>query len=159
MQAITYEAPKSLDQALSLLASAGEEGRALSGGTDLIIQMRSGLKQPRWVIDVKGVPELQVLSFDPREGLRLGAAVPCCRIVEDPVVQEEYPGLVEAARLIGSVQIKSRASVGGNLCNGSPAADTTPALIALGAVCHIAGPKGWRRIPAMHRRRPPTRAA
>jgi carbon-monoxide dehydrogenase medium subunit len=144
---ITYEAPRSLDQALSLLAAAGEKGRVLSGGTDLIIQMRAGVRQPDHIIDAKTIPELQVLSFDPRQGLRLGASVPCCRIIEDPAMKEHYPGLVEAAALIGSDQILSRASVGGNLCNGSPAADTTPALIALGAVCHIAGPKGPRQVP------------
>ncbi|MBI3303951.1 MAG: xanthine dehydrogenase family protein subunit M [Deltaproteobacteria bacterium] len=146
MRAITYESPKSLDQALSLLAAAGEKGRVLAGGTDLLIQMRAGVRQPDHIIDAKGIPELQVLSFNPQEGLRLGAAVPCYRIIEDPAVRQHYPGLVETAGLIGSVQIQSRSSLGGNLCNGSPAADTTPALIALGAVCHIAGPKGTRTV-------------
>lgn len=146
MHAITYEAPKSLDQALSLLAAAGEKGRVLAGGTDLLIQMRAGIRTPEHIIDAKTIPELQVLSFTPHEGLRLGAAVPCYRIVEDPLVQQHYPGLVEAAGLIGSVQIKSRCSVGGNLCNGSPAADTTPALIALGAVCYVASPRGTRTV-------------
>lgn len=146
MRAITYEAPKSLDQALSLLAAAGEKGRVLAGGTDLLIQMRAGVRQPDHIIDAKAIPELQILSFNPQEGLRLGAAVPCCRITEDSVVRQHYPGLVEAAGLIGSVQIQSRSSLGGNLCNGSPAADTTPALIALGAMCLIAGPKGSRTV-------------
>jgi carbon-monoxide dehydrogenase medium subunit len=146
LHAITYEAPKSLDQALSLLAAAGEKGRVLAGGTDLLIQMRAGIRTPEHIIDAKTIPELQVLSFTPHEGLRLGAAVPCYRIVEDPLVRQHYPGLVEAAGLIGSVQIKSRCSVGGNLCNGSPAADTTPALIALGAVCYVASPRGTRTV-------------
>lgn len=146
MHAITYEAPKSLDQALNLLAAAGEKGRVLAGGTDLLIQMRAGVRTPEYIIDAKTIPELQILSFHPQEGLRLGAAVPCYRIVEDQAVQQHYPGLVEAAGLIGSVQIKSRCSVGGNLCNGSPAADTTPALIALGAACHIASPRGTRTV-------------
>ena len=148
MQEITYESPQSLDQALSLLATAGEKGRVLSGGTDLLIQLRANIRQPDHIIDIKAIPDLQVLSFDPQGGLRLGASVACCRIIEDPTMQEKYPGLVEAAGLIGSDRILSRASVGGNLCNGSPAADTTPALIALGAVCHIAGPKGPRQVPA-----------
>jgi carbon-monoxide dehydrogenase medium subunit len=146
LHAITYEAPKSLEQALSLLAAAGEKGRVLAGGTDLLIQMRAGIRTPERLIDVKTIPELQVLSFTPHEGLRLGAAVPCYRIVEDPLVKHHYPGLVEAAGLIGSVQIKNRCSVGGNLCNGSPAADTTPALIALGAVCYVASPRGTRTV-------------
>ena len=146
MRAITYEAPKSLAQALSLLAAAGENGRVLAGGTDLLIQMRAAVRQPDLVIDAKAIPELQVLSFNPREGLRIGAAVPCYRIIEDPTVRQHYPGLVEAAGLIGSVQIQSRSSLGGNLCNGSPAADTIPALIALGAVCQVAGSKGTRAV-------------
>lgn len=146
MHAITYEAPKSLEQALRLLAAAGEKGRVLAGGTDLLIQMRAGMRTPERLIDAKAIPELQVLSFSPHEGLRLGAAVPCYRIVEDPVLQQHYPGLVEAAGLIGSVQIKNRCTVGGNLCNGSPAADTTPALIALGAVCYVASPRGTRTV-------------
>jgi CO/xanthine dehydrogenase FAD-binding subunit len=146
LHAITYESPKSLAQALSLLATAGEKGRVLAGGTDLIIQMRAGVRQPEQIVDAKGVPELLVLSFNPQEGLRLGAAVACCQLIEDAAVRQHYPGLVEAAGLIGSVQIQSRSSVGGNLCNGSPAADTTPALIALGAVCHVASAKGTRTV-------------
>jgi xanthine dehydrogenase FAD-binding subunit len=146
LHAITYESPKSLAQALSLLAAAGEKGRVLAGGTDLLIQMRAGVRKPEQIIDAKNISELQILSFSAQEGLRLGAAVPCCRIIEDPAMRQHYPGLVEAAGLIGSVQIQSRCSLGGNLCNGSPAADTTPALIALGAVCHVAGPKGTRTV-------------
>jgi xanthine dehydrogenase FAD-binding subunit len=146
LHAITYESPKSLAQALSLLAAIGGKGRVLAGGTDLIIQMRAGVRQPEQIVDAKGVPELLVLSFNPQDGLRLGAAVPCCQIIEDAAVRQHYPGLVEAAGLIGSVQIQSRCSVGGNLCNGSPAADTTPALIALGAVCHVASSKGTRTV-------------
>ena len=146
MHAITYESPKSLTQALSLLAAAGEKGRMLAGGTDLIIQMRAGVRKPEQLIDAKSIPELQALSFSPQEGLRIGAAVSCCRLIEDPAVRQHYPGLVEAAGLIGSVQIQSRCSLGGNLCNGSPAADTTPALIVLGAVGHIASAKGTRAV-------------
>jgi carbon-monoxide dehydrogenase medium subunit len=108
--------------------------------------MRAGVRKPDQLIDSNSIAELQVLSFSPQEGLRLGAAVSCCRLIEDPAVRQHYPGLVEAAGLIGSVQIQSRCSLGGNLCNGSPAADTTPALIALGAVCHVAGAKGTRTV-------------
>ncbi|MBI3801106.1 MAG: xanthine dehydrogenase family protein subunit M [Deltaproteobacteria bacterium] len=146
MHAITYESPKSLAQALSLLSATGEKGRLLAGGTDLLIQMRAGVRKPEQLIDAKSIPELQVLSFNSQDGLRVGAAVPCCRLIEDPAVRQHYPGLVEAAGLIGSVQIQSRCSLGGNLCNGSPAADTTPALIALGAVCHVASSKGTRTV-------------
>ena len=146
MHELHYEAPTSLDQAVSLLATAGDDGRLLAGGTDLIIQMRAGVRQPGQVIDAKKIPELQTLSYDAQSGLRLGAALACCEIIDNPTVRQRYPGLVEAAGLIGSDQILARASVGGNVCNGSPAADTTPALIALGATCHIAGPKGTREV-------------
>lgn len=147
MHAISYESPKSLAQALSLLAAAGDKGRPLAGGSDLIIQMRAGVRQPGQVIDIKDIPELQVIAFSPQDGLRLGAAVCCARITEDAMLKQNYPGLVEAAGLIGSDQIQSRCSVGGNLCNGSPAADTTPALIALGAQCVISSSKGTRTVP------------
>ena len=146
MHELHYEAPTSLDQAVSLLATVGDDGRLLAGGTDLIIQMRAGVRQPGQVIDAKKIPELQTLSYDAKSGLRLGAALACCEIIDNPTVRQHYPGLVEAAGLIGSDQILARASVGGNVCNGSPAADTTPALIALGATCHIAGPKGTREV-------------
>jgi carbon-monoxide dehydrogenase medium subunit len=147
LQAITYESPKSLAQALSLLAAAGEKGRALAGGTDLIIQMRAGVRNPQQVVDVKNIPELQTIAFSPQDGLRLGAAVSCARITEDAVLKQQYPGLVEAAALIGSDQIQNRCSLGGNLCNGSPAADTTPVLIALGATCMISSSRGSRAVP------------
>lgn len=146
MRAFTYESPRSLDQALTLLAAAGEKGRILAGGTDLLIQMRAGVRQPDVIVDAKAIPELQVLAFDSKAGLRLGAAVSCHRITTDPTIRQHYPGFVEAAGLIGSIQIQSRSSAGGNLCNGSPAADTTPALIALNAVCHVVGPQGQRTV-------------
>jgi CO/xanthine dehydrogenase FAD-binding subunit len=147
LHAITYESPKSLAQALSSLAAAGEKSRVLAGGTDLIIQMRAGVRKPEQIVDIKSIPELQIIAFSPQDGLRLGAAVCCTRITEDTVLKQQYPGLVEAAGLIGSDQIQNRCSVGGNLCNGSPAADTTPALIALGAQCVIASAKGTRTVP------------
>ncbi len=148
MQAFTYDAPTSLSQALSQLAAAGDNGRLLAGGTDLIIQMRAGVKQPGTIIDAKTILELQGCTFNTQDGLRLGASYPCCNFIDDATMQQQYPGLVEAAGLIGSDQILSRASIGGNLCNGSPAADTPPALIALGATCHIAGPNGDRDVAA-----------
>ncbi len=147
MHAITYDSPKSLAQALSLLATAGEKARVLAGGTDLIIQMRAGVRKPEQIVDLKAIAELQMIAFSPQDGLRLGAAVCCARITEDAVIKQHYPGLVEGAALIGSDQIQSRCSVGGNVCNGSPAADTTPALIALGAQCVISSARGTRTVP------------
>jgi len=143
-----YEAPSTLEQALKILATFGEKARPLCGGTDILIQMRAGVRRPEYLVDVKSIPELRRLSFDPNNGLRLGAAVPCIEIYESALMHKHYPGLTEAAHLIGSVQIQNRASVGGNLCNGSPAADAVPALIALGAVAKIAGRDGMREVPA-----------
>jgi CO/xanthine dehydrogenase FAD-binding subunit len=146
LHAINYEAPKTLKDAVALLAQYGENGRPLCGGTDLIIQLRAGVRRPEHVVDVKKIPELLQLSYDSKKGLRLGAAVPAIEVCENKDLQRHYPGLVEAAHLIGSNQIQTRASVGGNLCNGSPAADTTPALIALGARARVIGPKGEREV-------------
>ncbi|MGH8014186.1 MAG: FAD binding domain-containing protein [Candidatus Binataceae bacterium] len=147
MHAINYEAPTSINDAVKLLASHGVQARPMCGGTDLIIQLRAGVRRPDYVVDVKKIPELRRISFDPRQGLKLGAAVPCIEIHENADMRKYYPGLTEAAHLIGSLQIQSRASVGGNLCNGSPAADTAPALIAIGAKARVVGPKGERMIP------------
>jgi CO/xanthine dehydrogenase FAD-binding subunit len=147
MNSFDYQAPKTLAEAVALLGQAGDRGRPLAGGTDLIAQLREGRRQLDLVVDVKYVPEVNELSFDPARGLRLGAAVPCYRIYEHPDLPAAYPGLIDAVSLVGGVQIQSRASVGGNLCNASPAADTVPPLIALGAVCQIAGPGGSREVP------------
>ncbi|MFZ0888559.1 MAG: xanthine dehydrogenase family protein subunit M [Candidatus Binataceae bacterium] len=147
MHEFQYEAPSTLDQALKILAAFGEKARPLCGGTDILIQMRAGVRRPEHLVDVKSIPELRHLSFDPKQGLRLGAAVPCIEVYENPLMHKHYPGLTEAAHLIGSIQIQDRASVGGNLCNGSPAADAVPALIALGAVAKITGRDGMREVP------------
>lgn len=147
MHAFSYEAPTSVDQAVKLLAAAGDNARVLCGGTDLLIQMRNGVRKPLVLVDVKHIPEMRQINYDDKNGLRLGAAVPCIEIHESAVMQKHYPGLTEGAHLIGSLQIQSRASVGGNLCNSSPAADTSPSLLALGAVAKIAGPNGTREVP------------
>jgi len=142
-----YTAATSVDEALRLLADGASEPRILAGGTDLLIQMRAGVRRPRHLIDVKRIPELNALDCDTSVGLRLGAAVACWRVAEDHRLRTLYPGLAEAAALIGSTQIQSRATIAGNLCNGSPAADTAPALLVLDAQCVIAGPSGRRTIP------------
>lgn len=111
------------------------------------MQLREGRREARLVLDVKHIPELNELHHDSQRGLRLGAAVPCCRIYEDDTVAKAYPGLIDAVLLVGGIQIQSRASVGGNLCNASPAADTIPPLIAYGAVAVIAGKDGTHEVP------------
>jgi carbon-monoxide dehydrogenase medium subunit len=135
-----------VDEAVKFLAAHGEQARPLCGGTDLIIQLRAGVRRPEFVVDVKNIREMRRIEFSMQHGLRLGAAVPCIEIYENADMRKYFPGLTEAAHLIGSLQIQSRASVGGNLCNGSPAADTTPALIALGAKCRVVGPAGERLV-------------
>jgi CO/xanthine dehydrogenase FAD-binding subunit len=148
LHAINYEAPTTVDQAVKLLAQHGEKARTLCGGTDLIIQLRAGVRRPEHVVDLKNIADLRRISFSMQHGLKLGAAVPAIEVHENADMRRYYPGLTEAAHLIGSLQIQSRASVGGNLCNGSPAADTIPALIAVGAKCRVVGPKGERIVAA-----------
>jgi carbon-monoxide dehydrogenase medium subunit len=144
---IDYAAPKTVAEAVGLLSDKGDRARVLAGGTDLIVQVREHRRDLDLMVDVKRIPEVNELAYDPRQGLRLGAAVPCYRVYENQEIARAYPGLIDAVALIGGIQIQSRASVGGNLCNSSPAADTTPALIAHQAVCVIAGPKGTRELP------------
>src|SRR4051794_5870244 len=146
MKDFDYAAPTSLSEATALLARANGRARILAGGTDLLVQMREHLRDADLIVDVKRIPELRELAYEPRQGLRLGASVPCYRIYEHPEIAKAYPALVDATRIVGGWQIQSRASVGGNLCNSSPAADTIPSLIALGATCVIAGPKGQREV-------------
>lgn len=148
MQDFAYVRAASVAQAVALLAQ--DDARILSGGTDLLVQLREGRRQAQVVVDIKAAPEVNVLHFDPFAGLELGAAVPCWRIAADPVIARAYPGLVDAVSLVGGVQIQGRATVGGNLCNASPAADTIPALIAHQAICVIAGPAGQRELPVEH---------
>lgn len=147
MHAFNYEAPSTLADALKIMKAHGDKARPICGGTDLLIQMRAGVRQPDLIVDIKRIKEMRELKFNARSGLRLGAAVSCIDVAENAEMQRHYPGLTEAAHLIGSLQIQNRASVGGNLCNGSPAADTTPALIALRARGRIVGPRSEREVP------------
>jgi len=148
MQDFDYISARSVDEAVALLSSNGGGRRVLAGGTDLLVQMRERHVKASLLVDIKHIPEVNELTYNPEAGLRLGAAVPCYRICQDTVISKVYPGFVEAVALIGGTQIQGRASVGGNLCNASPAADSVPALIVHRATCQIAGPKGTRYIPA-----------
>jgi aerobic carbon-monoxide dehydrogenase medium subunit len=141
-----YEAPNSLDQAVALLAHEPGEARVLAGGTDLLVQMRTDLIDPILVVDIKGIAELRQITEE-AGGFRVGAAVTGAELKEHPKLKSVWPGIVEAANLIGSTQIQGRATMGGNLCNGSPAADSVPALIAAGAKACTVGPKGRRELP------------
>lgn len=138
-----YEAPQTIEEAIGLLAGAGGSARPLAGGTDLLVQLHSGRRAVERVVDLKRIPELRRIEPD-AGGFRIGAAVTGAELGEHPALRAAWPGVVEAAELIGSTQIQGRASLGGNLCNASPAADSVPALIAARATCTIAGPGGRR---------------
>lgn len=148
MKDFEYQTVATVDEAVSLLAERGERAKMLAGGTDIIVQLREGQCEADLVVDVKKIPELMELAYSPDKGLRLGAATPCYRIYGDAEIAAAYPALADAARIIGGWQIQSRASVGGNLCNSSPAADTIPPLIVYDVVCHLAGPNGRRTVKA-----------
>ncbi|RPI42750.1 MAG: xanthine dehydrogenase family protein subunit M [Betaproteobacteria bacterium] len=141
-----YEAPSTLEAAVGLLAGANGSARLLAGGTDLLVQMRTGRVAPDLVIDLKAIPEMIGIAQEPG-GFRFGAATACMALVEHEAFAHACPGVTDAVKLIGSIQVKGRASVGGNVCNASPAADSVPALIAAGAKATIAGPNGKREVP------------
>ena len=141
-----YEAPTTVDQAVALLNNSGHASRVLAGGTDLLVQLRSGIIEPELIVDIKKIPELRTILKEDGK-YRVGAAVTGAELGEHGGLKAAWPGVVEAVELIGSTQIQGRASLGGNLCNASPAADAVPALAAAGAVCAIAGPNGCRELP------------
>src|SRR5262249_44607155 len=146
MPAIRYEAPRSIADAVRLI-QADPGARVLAGGTDLLVQFRAGAQRPTAFVDVKRIPELVGITLD-AAGLRLGAATAAAEICEHDEVRRLWPGLIDGVHLIGSTQIQGRGTVGGNLCNGSPAADSTCALIVNRASCVIAGPNGERTVAA-----------
>ena len=141
-----FEAPTSIDAAVALLAAEGGTSRLLAGGTDVLVQLRSGMVEPDLVVDIKRIPGLDAIA-DEDGGWRVGAAVPAVQMKEHAALYAAWPGVVEAANLIGSTQIHNRATLAGNLCNGSPAADSVPAMAAAGAVARIHGPDGVRDVP------------
>ncbi len=141
-----YEAPDSIEAAVSLLAGEAGKARILAGGTDLLVQLRLGHVEPDLVVDIKRIAATQSITEE-AGGYRIGAAVSGAVLGEHDGVRALWPGVVEAVELIGSTQIQGRASIGGNLCNASPAADSVPALVAAGAVATIVGPDGRRDLP------------
>jgi CO/xanthine dehydrogenase FAD-binding subunit len=141
-----YEAPETLEGAVALLAAAPGDTRVLAGGTDLLVQMRADVVDPALIVDIKKIKETRSVTEE-KGGWRIGAAVTGAELKEHPRLKKVWPGVIEAANLIGSTQVQGRATMGGNLCNGSPAADSVPALIAAGAVATLAGPEGRRDLP------------
>ena len=146
MTSLQFEAPETVEDAVRLLADADGGAKALAGGTDLLVQLRTDFVRPGLIVDLKRIPALMDVTVN-GEKICVGAAVSGATLGKNGAVKAAWPGVVEALELIGSTQIQGRASLGGNLCNGSPAADSVPALIAAGAVCEITGPGGTRSVP------------
>lgn len=147
MRRFELSLPNSVEECLPLLAAHGANAKLLAGGTDLLPQLKNKVLWPARVIDLSGVRELRVLEGGNGQGLRIGAAVTARELELDARVRSRYPGLAESGALVGSVQVRNLATVGGNLCNAAPSADMAPPLVALDAEAVIAGPNGRRRVP------------
>ncbi|MCC8955964.1 xanthine dehydrogenase family protein subunit M [Bradyrhizobium sp. Pear77] len=141
-----YVAPRTLDEAIGAFAAAGSAARIMAGGTDLLVQMRSGLVRPGLIVDIKKIGEMTEIIETADGGFRVGAAVSGMELADHARFGKVWPGVLEAVNLIGSKQVQGRASAGGNLCNGSPAGDSVPAMIAAGAVVTVQGPNGRREL-------------
>ena len=146
MASLSYTAPTTVEEAVRALVAATGLAKPLSGGTDLLVQLRTGRTRPDLIVDTKRIPEM-IGIVEAEGGFVIGAATPGAVLREHPRLKKVWPGVVEAANLIGSTQIQGRASLAGNLCNASPAADSVPAMIAARVTCAIAGPKGRREAP------------
>ena len=140
-----YEAPRTLESAVALLAGEPGSAQILAGGTDLLVRMKSGFAEPDLVVDIKRIDAMNAITAE-GGGWRVGAAVSGAELGEHDGVSADWPGVVEATELIGSTQIQGRATMAGNLCNASPAADSVPAMVAAGAVARVAGPNGTREV-------------
>lgn len=147
MSDVSYLAPTSAETAARALLAGGGEARVLGGGTDLLVQLRSGRLKPGVIVDLKRIPGAIGVRME-HGSFVIGAATPGAMIGEHAALSKAWPGVVEATTLIGSTQVQGRASIAGNLCNASPAADSVPALVAAGATCMIVGPGGSRIAPA-----------
>ena len=139
-----FHSPGNIEQAVALLA-ADPGARVLAGGTDLIVQLRSNRIAPSAIVDIKRIAGMSSIRAHDG-GFAIGAATPCTALKDHKALAAAWPGVVEAANLIGSVQVRNRATMAGNLCNASPAADSVPALVAAGATCLVAGPNGQREV-------------
>jgi len=147
LQDVKYARASSVAEAVSLLSQGGATARVLAGGTDIIVQARERRRPVSLFVDIKPIPETQQLTYDADAGLTIGAATPCYVIYNDDTVKRLYSALIEASTVIGGVAIQGRASLGGNLCNSGPAADSVPAMMVLQGTANIAGPNGTRSVP------------
>jgi aerobic carbon-monoxide dehydrogenase medium subunit len=141
-----YEAPNTIKSAVTLLSKEKGLAYLLAGGTDLLVKMKSGTVEPDLVVDIKRISGMYEIKKT-ATGIKIGAAVPSAAITDNAMLRKAYPGVVDAAGLIGSKQVQGRCTMVGNLCNASPAADSVPALVAVGAKVVIQGPKGKRIVP------------
>src|SRR6187402_677727 len=146
MSDLRYLAPRTLDEAIGAFAAAGSAARILAGGTDLLVQMRAGSVKPGLIVDIKKIAEMTEIEQTADGGFRVGAAVSGMALHDHVSFGKVWPGVLEAVNLIGSKQVQGRASAGGNLCNGSPAGDSVPAMVAAGAIVTVQGPNGRREI-------------
>jgi carbon-monoxide dehydrogenase medium subunit len=146
MTDLRYEAPDSINAAIALLAGAKGPTRLLAGGTDVIVQMETDLIEPELIVDVKKIPGLRGIAAE-SGGFRVGAATTGMQICDHKDFAKAWPGVIEGVKLIGSIQVKGRASMGGNLCNASPGADSVPPMYTAGAIARVVGPKGAREVP------------
>ncbi|MDO9444351.1 MAG: xanthine dehydrogenase family protein subunit M [Dehalococcoidia bacterium] len=149
MQAVKYARASSVDEAVTLLRDGGETARVLAGGTDVIVQARERRRHIELFVDIKHIPELTSLTHEGDGGLTVGAATPLYHIYGDAEVVRRFPALAESVHVIGGKAIQGRASLGGNLANASPAADSIPAMIVLAGVARVAGPGGPREVPVV----------
>jgi carbon-monoxide dehydrogenase medium subunit len=147
MKPFDYVAPSSLKEVLEVLARHGERARALAGGTDLFLRMERGGWVPEVIVDIKSIPGLAEIRYDPSQGLRLGALALHGDVASHPAVRDKYPALALGAGWVGGPQMRNRGTVGGNLCNASPAADTASPLIVYGAHVRLASARGERSLP------------
>ena len=143
--AMRFEAPETVEAAINLMAQESGESRPLAGGTDLLVQLKTGRVQPDLIVDLKRIPSMTAITSE-GGGFRIGGAVPAAEMLENDALTAAWPGICEAAHLVGSTQVMGRASLAGNLCTSSPAADTVPAMAAAGATARIAGPNGTRDV-------------
>lgn len=146
MSELQYEAPGTLDAAVSLLAGANGQAKVMAGGTDVLVLLHADVIEPALIVDIKNIPELREIA-EQNGGFRVGAAVPGMELMDHEAFSTAWPGVIEGVSLIGSTQILGRASMGGNLCNASPAADSVPPMIAADAIANIIGPNGSREAP------------
>ena len=147
MKEFEYLKPDSIKKTISILSQYGERVQLLNGGTDLIVEMRDKIIQPEYLVDIKAIPQLNRITYNKQDGLNIGATVTLNEISNSKVVQTHYPILVKACKTVGSYQVRNRATLVGNICNASPAADTAPPLLVLEAKVNINGPTGEKIVP------------